>query len=76
MQSALNGGDFERLRRIGHNLLGSGTAYGHDSISRLGAALEVAAESREASKIRSIISDLAAYLQQLRTDVLSAAGEQ
>jgi HPt (histidine-containing phosphotransfer) domain-containing protein len=73
---ALSSGDFEQLRRIGHNLLGSGAAYGHDPISRLGAALEVAAEGRDAVKIHLLISDLTAYLQQLRTDVLSASGEQ
>ena len=76
LDTALNNGDFEQLRRIGHNLLGSGTAYGHDPISRLGAALEIAAEGGDPVKIRLLISDLAAYLQQFRSDVLFPAREQ
>ena len=62
LAAALDHADYELIRRIGHNLHGSGTAYGLPRISVLGQALETAAELREPLKISEIISQLRLFL--------------
>jgi len=61
----LVGGDFEAMRRIGHNLKGSGSTYGLDRISELGALLEDAAKAREAAFIEDLMAQLARYMDEL-----------
>jgi HPt (histidine-containing phosphotransfer) domain-containing protein len=60
--------DFEGIRTIGHNLKGSGTPYGFPEISRLGAAMEGAAESRKASAVAENLAALHRLTTSLRPD--------
>jgi len=62
---ALAGADYEGVRILGHNMRGTGTAYGLDRISELGASLERAAVSREPEQIRQRAAELARYLRVL-----------
>jgi HPt (histidine-containing phosphotransfer) domain-containing protein len=62
---AVADGDFETLRTTGHNLYGSGSAYGFDEISAAGACIERAAMQQNAAKIRDLIAELQATLANL-----------
>lgn len=63
---AAQSADFETVRITGHNLYGSGAAYGLKDISSIGAKLESAAEASDAPKIERLINDLRDFLSNLR----------
>jgi HPt (histidine-containing phosphotransfer) domain-containing protein len=65
MQTALEQGDFETVRVLGHSMKGAGGGYGFDAITEIGAALELAAKSKNADAIRLRTADLAAYLDRV-----------
>jgi len=62
LAAALAGGDWETLRVVGHNVKGTGAGYGFDEISRIGAALEVAARERDAARAAASVDELRRYL--------------
>ena len=66
LELALAEADFETIYLTGHNLYGSGSAYGLDEISRLGKGLERAAESGDAEKIRAQLGDLATFVRTVK----------
>jgi len=66
LTQALLDSDFESIRVTGHNLFGSGSAYGFESISEMGAGIESAAEARDVSGIERRIADLQALLRQVK----------
>jgi len=57
--------DFEAVRILGHNLKGSGAAYGFGVITELGGRLEQVAQTRSGDAVRSLIGELADYLERL-----------
>ncbi len=57
--------DLDALRRLGHNLKGSGAPYGFDGLSRLGGELEHAAKSGDMDAVRRIATALADYVQRV-----------
>lgn len=63
LQDALQRQDFETIRRTGHNMYGSGSAYGLDEISRIGADLEKAAELQNSVGAARLVEDLAVFLR-------------
>ena len=65
LRGALSEDDFATIERTGHNLFGSGAAYGLEAISDLGADLEKAAQSKDSARIDSIVDALEAYVQQI-----------
>jgi len=67
LRELLKQADFENLRRLSHNMKGTGTSYGFPDISRLGAALEQASKNGNVSDLSEHIGSLA--------DFLHAAGE-
>lgn len=66
LRSALASQDFDSIRTKGHNLFGSGSAYGLDRISELGADLERAAKKRNAQSIGELIDMLEAFIRNVR----------
>lgn len=62
MQAALERLDFDRVRVLGHNLKGSGSAYGFPRLTDLGARVEQAAKSNDNDTIRVGITELEAFL--------------
>lgn len=66
LRSALAGNDFETIRVKGHNLYGSGGAYGLDRISELGDSLETAAEAKDEDAIAKHIDALESYVRKIR----------
>ena len=53
---------FGEIRVLGHNLKGSGGAYGFPELSRLGAEIEAAAKAGNEADVRSGIAQFAAFL--------------
>jgi len=62
LRSSLAAGDFEHIRNKGHNMYGSGSAYGLDRVSELGEALERAADDKESARVRRLIDMLEAFI--------------
>ena len=62
LRAALNAADFSSIERTGHNLFGSGAAYGLDKISALGARLEKAAKAADADSIAGVLDDLEQFV--------------
>lgn len=66
LRSNLAGEDFASIATKGHNLYGSGSAYGLDEVSRLGADLEKAANRGDAERIAQLIDALDAFIRKVR----------
>ncbi len=65
LTNALGCDDFETIRITGHNLFGSGAAYGFDDISVMGAGIESAATNRDVPQIERLIGDLQNLLRKV-----------
>ena len=62
---ALDSLNYERVRILGHNLKGSGGAFGFPEITAIGKLLEQSAKDKAAERIRMQIDDLANLLAGL-----------
>ncbi len=65
MVEALTRGDLDTVRRLGHNMRGTGTSYGFQAITDIGAAIEQEAERLDAVTARHWIDELARYLDKV-----------
>lgn len=65
--------DFEAIRKAGHDLKGSGGAYGLDALSQLGTELENAAGARSGDWVELLITRLEQQL--LLIELRAATGE-
>ena len=59
---ALAENDFDSIRIAGHNMYGSGAAYGFGEITVIGRCLENAAAEGSIPEIRSLIADLEKFI--------------
>ncbi len=59
-------GDYKSIERKGHNLYGSGSAYGLDRISELGSELELAAKKCNGQYIEELIDTLKTFIRNVR----------
>lgn len=57
---------FERLARLAHNIKGTGSSYGFVDLSRIGAALEVAAKRRDPCDAGAQLAELNDYLAHVQ----------
>ncbi len=64
--SALDRGDFELIRSIGHKMKGSGGGYGFDGITDIGRSVEDAAKVSQAEDIRAQVDALQYYLDHVQ----------
>jgi HPt (histidine-containing phosphotransfer) domain-containing protein len=55
LAQALSSRDFETIKRLGHQLKGSGATYGFPELSVLGSQLEAAGDDRQSSVIESLL---------------------
>ncbi|HET7057290.1 MAG TPA: Hpt domain-containing protein [Nitrospiraceae bacterium] len=67
--AAVDQGDFETARILGHSMKGSGGGYGFDGITDIGAEIETAAGRNDSVAIRSQVKALSRYLA--RVEVVS-----
>ena len=70
LQEALNQGDFEAIRVLGHSLKGVGGGYGFDAITDMGAVLETAAKSQDLPEIEQTLSQLATFLDCVEVEYI------
>jgi PAS domain S-box-containing protein len=66
MGNALDRADFEAVTVLGHNMRGSGGAFGFQAITDFGAGLEQAAEDTDMGASRRLVDELAIYLEAQR----------
>lgn len=66
LDRALSDADFETIRVAGHNLSGSGAAYGLEEVSRLGRCIEKAADKRDAVEVRRHLDDLGDFVRAVK----------
>ena len=66
LRTALADGNYEHIRIAGHNMSGSGGAYGLEKVSDLGAALEEAAAAADDKRIDDLIDQLDGFLSTVR----------
>lgn len=66
LRSALTSEDFETIRRIGHDLKGSGEGFGFPELSAFGAALEGAAIARNERALGEQLAAVEQFLSRLR----------
>lgn len=66
LRSALADGRFSEIQVAGHNLSGSGGAYGLQRVSEIGTALEDAAKVRHTPQVTRLIDELDRYVHALR----------
>src|SRR5437879_13204997 len=64
MLDSVQRGDFETVRVLGHSMKGAGGGYGFDAITEIGAALEQAAQQRNAAEGRNRVHELSRYLDR------------
>jgi len=57
--------DYEKIRVLGHNMKGTGSAYGFDAISEIGASLEQAARERNSEIVRILAEEVSVYLERI-----------
>jgi PAS domain S-box-containing protein len=65
MQDALTRDDFPTVRRLGHNMRGTGSSFGFQAITDLGAAIEEEASRLDAVATRHWIDELSRYLNKV-----------
>ena len=64
--SALERGDFELIRSIGHKMKGSGGGYGFDRITEIGRDIEAAAKDSKSQDILEQANCLQNYLDRVK----------
>jgi len=68
LDAAVDAGDFEAVRVVGHNLKGSGASYGFGDITDIGRALEAGAVERDAAVVRRETERLRHYVAHVLID--------
>ncbi len=64
--TAVDAGDLQTAQRLGHNMKGTGAAYGFPAITDFGGRIEQAAKDGNCDTIRTATNALAEYLQRVR----------
>jgi HPt (histidine-containing phosphotransfer) domain-containing protein len=62
---ALEIGDYETIRILGHSMKGSGGGYGFDTITNIGHYIEQAAKDRNSEEIKKKTNELSSYLEKV-----------
>ncbi|MDQ5986747.1 MAG: hypothetical protein CSYNP_02480 [Syntrophus sp. SKADARSKE-3] len=65
LRSALERGDFETIRSLGHKMKGSGGGYGFDGISEIGQALENGAKNTSVEDVKEQMQRLEHYVNHI-----------
>lgn len=62
---ALDKGDYQTARRLGHSMKGSGGGYGFDAITEMGFVIEKAAGAEDVEAVRGEVTKIKDYLQKV-----------
>ncbi len=60
--------NYEEASRIGHNMKGTGSSFGFDTISKIGAAIEEAGKEKAAGRIDERVDQLSKFLDQVEIE--------
>lgn len=66
LRSAINAGDYEQLKQIGHRMKGVGNSYGFEPISDFGKIIEDSAKQPDGAAIDDCIGAYADYLAKVQ----------
>ncbi|HMZ19381.1 MAG TPA: Hpt domain-containing protein, partial [Blastocatellia bacterium] len=66
IQDGLVAADYTLIQRLGHNMKGSGAAYGFEPLTLLGKAIEECAKQRRHDEITKLHGQLADYLRKVQ----------
>ncbi len=66
LSTLLAASDLTNIQRIGHDMKGTGTSYGFDTVTQLGSELEQAAKTSDLVRLGSIVTELTTYLDRVR----------
>jgi CheY-like chemotaxis protein len=66
LDHSLRNGDFAALRKAGHNLKGTGAAYGFCELTDIGRALEAAAKDDNPAAVEMLLDQIEAYIGIVR----------
>ena len=69
MRTSLDQADFEAVMIVGHNLRGSGGAFGFQAITDIGGDLERAANGADLDASRRLVEELSLYLDDPARDL-------
>lgn len=67
LRRAIDAGEFERVRTLGHRMKGSGSSYGLPEVTSLGRALEAAGRARDPKAARRARGELERLVASLRS---------
>ena len=65
LRDALVEKDISKLQSVGHSLKGVGGGYGFDTLSEIGAEIEIAAKQNDLSVMEELINRLKDYLERI-----------
>lgn len=68
LDAALRNADFTALQKAGHNLKGTGSAYGFSELTDLGRALEAAGKGRDAAAVEGLLDQMDAFIGMVRPE--------
>ncbi|MBI3814851.1 MAG: Hpt domain-containing protein [Nitrospinae bacterium] len=63
--NAIENGDYETIRIMGHSMRGSGGGYGFDAITDMGHSIEEAAQGKNSEEIKKWVAELSSYLDRV-----------
>ncbi|MCJ2165448.1 MULTISPECIES: Hpt domain-containing protein [unclassified Pseudodesulfovibrio] len=65
LEAALDAGDSDAVRELGHTLKGTGASYGFDFLTELGAAIEGAGRCQELDFARELGKSVRDYIEHV-----------
>jgi HPt (histidine-containing phosphotransfer) domain-containing protein len=65
IKDAVERGDFDKIRILGHSMKGSGGGYGFDAITGYGAQLEQSAKEQDKESVMAVTGQLGDYLRRV-----------
>lgn len=65
LEQALDSGDGDGVRMLGHKLKGTGTSYGFPRLTELGAAIEIAGKTDDFTTAATLTAELRSYLENV-----------
>ena len=74
IREAIQGGDYEHVRLLGHRMRGDGASYGLKEVSEIGAALEQDSCERNSLAIQKSLNDLEEFLDRVEVDEEQTSG--
>ena len=64
--NALENGDYEAIRILGHTMKGTGGGYGFDAITDFGKSIEIAAKEKNREEVLVRVNELKKYLDNVK----------